>query len=66
MFSILDLIRKLKSIRDMEPGKLYKYCTCGLSEKDPFCDGSHKGSKFKALKFKIDHKQTMVQLCGCK
>ena len=55
MYNILVHIRYLISLRDMEPGKLYKYCTCGLSEKDPFCDGSHKGSKFKALKFKIDH-----------
>lgn len=51
----MDLIRKLKSIKDMVPNKIYKYCTCGLSLKDPFCDGSHKGSKFKSLKFKIDH-----------
>ncbi|MGF2411396.1 MAG: CDGSH iron-sulfur domain-containing protein [Ferruginibacter sp.] len=24
------------------PGKIYSWCTCGLSEKQPFCDGTHK------------------------
>jgi len=26
----------------VEKGKTYFWCTCGLSEKQPFCDGSHK------------------------
>jgi CDGSH-type Zn-finger protein len=50
----------------MDPDKIYHYCTCGLSKKDPFCDGSHKGTKFKSLKFKLKDKQTIAQLCGCK
>jgi CDGSH-type Zn-finger protein len=25
-----------------EAGKTYAWCTCGLSEKQPFCDGKHK------------------------
>lgn len=24
------------------PGKIYSWCTCGLTEKHPFCDGTHK------------------------
>lgn len=27
----------------LEANKRYGWCTCGLSKKDPFCDGSHKG-----------------------
>jgi CDGSH-type Zn-finger protein len=27
---------------DVEPGKLYSWCSCGLSEKEPFCDSTHK------------------------
>lgn len=31
---------------DVEAGKTYYWCTCGKSAKQPFCDGSHKGSEF--------------------
>ncbi|CAN7983208.1 unnamed protein product [Ixodes hexagonus] len=27
----------------LEEGKKYAWCACGLSKKQPFCDGSHKG-----------------------
>jgi len=27
---------------DVEEGKTYYWCTCGLSKSQPFCDGSHK------------------------
>ena len=27
-------------------GKSYFWCTCGNSSKQPFCDGSHKGTEF--------------------
>ena len=26
--------------------KKYAWCACGKSEKQPFCDGSHKGTDF--------------------
>lgn len=40
------------SVRGLEPGKKYSFCTCGLSRLDPFCDNqSHKGTKFKPLTF---------------
>ena len=29
----------------LEPGT-YWWCACGLSEKQPFCDGHHKGTEF--------------------
>jgi len=25
----------------LEAGKKYAWCSCGLSENQPFCDGSH-------------------------
>jgi len=45
-------------------GKKYKYCTCDLSKKMPICDGSHKGTGFKSLKFypEEDHR---AWLCMC-
>ena len=35
----------------MEQGKTYFWCTCGRSENQPWCDGSHKGTDFKPYKF---------------
>ena len=50
----------------VERGKTYSWCACGLSQKQPFCDGSHrKEGKFKSLKYlAIDSKE--VFFCGCK
>ena len=30
----------------VEKNKIYFWCACGLSQKQPFCDGSHKGSGY--------------------
>ena len=50
----------------VEKGKTYSWCSCGLSRKQPFCDGSHrKEGKFKSLKhFATESKE--VFFCGCK
>ena len=37
---------------DVVEGKSYYWCTCGKSLKQPFCDGSHKGTTFKPFIFK--------------
>ncbi len=31
---------KVPAVLDLAPGA-YWWCTCGLSAKQPFCDGSH-------------------------
>lgn len=59
----------------LEAGKTYAWCTCGLSEKQPFCDGAHKQTwyeengetimPFKSLKF-TSEKDESVWLCQCK
>ena len=50
----------------VEKGKTYFWCACGLSQKQPFCDGSHKKEgKFKSLKYlAVESKE--VFFCGCK
>jgi CDGSH iron-sulfur domain-containing protein 3 len=49
----------------LEAGKPYFWCTCGHSAKQPFCDGSHKGTNFQPMRFVADSSGT-VNLCGCK
>jgi CDGSH iron-sulfur domain-containing protein 3 len=49
----------------LESGKTYAWCACGLSQKQPFCDGAHKVTAFKPVVFKQE-KTEEVWLCGCK
>lgn len=49
----------------LEKGKKYLWCQCGKSKNQPFCDGTHHGSKFKPLLFEA--KRTgQAKLCNCK
>jgi CDGSH-type Zn-finger protein len=60
----------------VEAGKTYAWCTCGLSEKQPFCDGAHKqcwteDENGEVQKHFVSHKFTPEQsgevwLCNCK
>ncbi len=50
---------------DLEEGKLYSFCTCGRSENQPFCDGSHKETEFRSHKFTAE-KTGKAWLCMCK
>lgn len=50
---------------ELEKDQNYFWCTCGLSQNQPFCDGAHKGSGLKSLCFKTESTKK-VWLCGCK
>lgn len=50
---------------DVEEGKSYFWCACGRSQKQPFCDGSHKGTGLTPVKYTAEKSRT-VFFCGCK
>ena len=50
---------------EVEAGKDYWWCACGKSARQPFCDGSHKGSEFVPLKWSADSSETKW-FCACK
>lgn len=50
---------------EVTEGKTYYWCACGHSNKQPFCDGSHKTTDFEPHKFTAEH-TGKVFLCGCK
>ena len=50
----------------VEKGKTYFWCSCGVSQKQPFCDGAHKkDGKYKSIKYLAEESKE-VFLCGCK
>lgn len=50
---------------DVEAGKAYFWCACGLSSAQPFCDGSHKGTAFTPVKYAAEE-SGKVFFCACK
>jgi CDGSH-type Zn-finger protein len=50
---------------EVEAGRTYYWCTCGNSQKQPFCDGTHKGSSFTPLAWTAPN-SARVWFCGCK
>ena len=49
---------------EVEAGKDYWWCSCGNSKKQPFCDGSHKGSSFTPLKWTAEETGRKF-FCAC-
>ena len=52
------------SLVTLEPGP-FAWCACGKSSNQPFCDGTHNGTQFKPVLFKIAEKRE-AWLCNCK
>jgi len=49
---------------ELEKGTYY-WCACGESKNQPFCDGSHKNTKFTPVEIEVKKKEE-VYLCNCK
>jgi CDGSH-type Zn-finger protein len=56
--------QKSPYVMDMKAGK-YAFCTCGLSTKQPFCDGAHSSTDFTPEIIEIEEDRK-VAWCGCK
>lgn len=51
---------------DLEKDRKYAWCTCGHSEEQPFCNGSHRQhSATPPLRFSVEENKT-CHLCTCK
>jgi len=51
---------------NLKPGRTYFWCSCGRSAKQPFCDGSHRGTGFSPIEFTAAAQDEELLLCGCK
>ena len=51
--------------QELEAGQSYFWCSCGYSEKQPYCNGAHKEHGMAPMKVDSDKDQT-VFFCGCK
>ena len=50
---------------EVEAGKNYFWCACGQSKNQPFCDGSHKDTKFQPVRWTCEESGRKF-FCGCK
>jgi CDGSH iron-sulfur domain-containing protein 3 len=49
----------------VEAGKSYWWCACGLSKKQPFCDGSHNNTSFAPVRYQAVETGSKL-FCVCK
>lgn len=52
--------------RELEAGRTYLWCSCGRSQSQPLCDGSHKGTPFLPIPYKAREAGEEVLFCACK
>ena len=48
----------------LDAGVKFAYCTCGLSETMPYCNGTHRGTEFKPIKWTPATNEELW-LCRC-
>jgi CDGSH-type Zn-finger protein/mannose-6-phosphate isomerase-like protein (cupin superfamily) len=50
---------------EIKAGERYLWCSCGRSQQQPFCDGSHAGTSFLPIVYQAEHDEEVI-FCGCK
>lgn len=50
---------------EVEEGKTYKWCACGRSSTQPFCDNSHDGTGIEPVDYTAENTKN-IAFCGCK
>lgn len=65
MTEIPHIAQKAPYPMEVVAGKTYSWCACGLSQKQPYCDGSHKTTGFTPVRFTAETTKK-IWLCGCK
>ena len=58
------IVQKFPFVIEESCGKK-AFCTCGLSQKQPYCDGSHKDTGFTPEIIELTESKK-VAWCGCK
>jgi CDGSH-type Zn-finger protein len=58
------IAQKSPFVMTIKPGT-YKWCQCGESSNQPFCDGSHKKTEFTPM-VEVIEEEKKVAWCGCK
>jgi CDGSH-type Zn-finger protein len=56
--------KKLPYVVKLARGDYY-WCACGRSKRQPYCDGSHRGTLISPMKVE-QAEAGEVKLCGCK
>ncbi|NJK83418.1 MAG: CDGSH iron-sulfur domain-containing protein [Saprospiraceae bacterium] len=51
---------------EVEAGKRYAWCTCGESQNQPFCDGSHREAGIFSPKIEVFEEDKKIFFCTCK
>ena len=59
-----QIVQKKPFVTDEKPGKR-AWCACGLSQNQPYCDGSHKTTEFQPIIVEIEEAKK-VSWCGCR
>ncbi len=60
-----EIAQKSPIAVEVTAGKTYMWCACGRSAKQPFCDGSHKGTGLAPKRY-VPDADGKVAFCCCK
>ena len=50
----------------LQTGRTYRWCACGRSSNQPWCDDSHSSTDPQPLLFEVSVAQKVHYVCGCK